>query len=300
MNEQCVFCGSEVRFRVIRGAVVPLHEGSHACIGNKLYRRGEEDICHPTTCPECGGSVFFVRHNGGCVWLDDLGQPWPKHGCFDVTSAMDIARPAGISRTSYRIAQVTNVMPLADESGFVIFVSCDGEPDLQFRISTDPRQHDLTRLRRKNVFYAKPLRLVRTFSGVEYYISAHIPRFRSNFEPWYFQDFGDDCPLCSKSFAGERAEHMRVCSDYVWLQPFDGDSPADSEKESLQLTFNELGIEVTIRHYIRDGTSRSCFIVGTEQHINDACTWCRTERPPIDVVHHKITTDYQGPPLESF
>ena len=23
-----------------------------------------------------------MRHNGGSVWLDDLGQPWPKHGCF--------------------------------------------------------------------------------------------------------------------------------------------------------------------------------------------------------------------------
>jgi hypothetical protein len=28
-----------------------------------------------------------VRHNGGSVWFDELGWPWPKHGCFfdDVT-----------------------------------------------------------------------------------------------------------------------------------------------------------------------------------------------------------------------
>jgi hypothetical protein len=24
-----------------------------------------------------------VEYNGGCVWLDELGPPWPKHPCFD-------------------------------------------------------------------------------------------------------------------------------------------------------------------------------------------------------------------------
>ena len=43
----------------------------------------EEDFCSPTTCPICGASVYFVRHNGGNVWLDSLGPPWPKHACFD-------------------------------------------------------------------------------------------------------------------------------------------------------------------------------------------------------------------------
>jgi hypothetical protein len=27
--------------------------------------------------------VFFIRHNGGSVWVDELGWPWPKHACFD-------------------------------------------------------------------------------------------------------------------------------------------------------------------------------------------------------------------------
>ncbi len=44
---------------------------------------GDGDFCRPTTCPICRGKVFFVRHNGGSVWFDDLGPPWPKHGCFD-------------------------------------------------------------------------------------------------------------------------------------------------------------------------------------------------------------------------
>lgn len=25
-----------------------------------------------------------MRHNGGCAWFDELGQPWPKHGCMQV------------------------------------------------------------------------------------------------------------------------------------------------------------------------------------------------------------------------
>lgn len=46
-----------------------------------LYRN--EDFCRPTSCPVCGAAVFFVRHNGGSVWFDELGPPWPKHACFD-------------------------------------------------------------------------------------------------------------------------------------------------------------------------------------------------------------------------
>ncbi len=41
-----------------------------------------DGCCCPTTCPMCGASVYFVRHNGGSVWFDNLGKPWPKHTCF--------------------------------------------------------------------------------------------------------------------------------------------------------------------------------------------------------------------------
>lgn len=45
--------------------------------------RYSDDVTRPTKCKSCGGEVFFVRHNGGSVWLDELGPPWPKHGCFN-------------------------------------------------------------------------------------------------------------------------------------------------------------------------------------------------------------------------
>ncbi|MBP3981378.1 hypothetical protein J8G26_11625 [Acidovorax sp. JG5] len=35
------------------------------------------------TCPECGHGVYFVKtENGGWVYFDELGPPWPKHACI--------------------------------------------------------------------------------------------------------------------------------------------------------------------------------------------------------------------------
>ncbi len=43
----------------------------------------DDEYTRPTNCPICGAQVYFIRHNGGSAWFDDLGVPWPKHGCFD-------------------------------------------------------------------------------------------------------------------------------------------------------------------------------------------------------------------------
>lgn len=50
---------------------------------NMLNKRQFDEFTKSATCPICGAEVYFVRHNGGCVWLDSLGLPWPKHPCFD-------------------------------------------------------------------------------------------------------------------------------------------------------------------------------------------------------------------------
>lgn len=37
-------------------------------------------------CPICGDKVFFYQNSyGSKVWFDDLGSPWPIHGCFEDT-----------------------------------------------------------------------------------------------------------------------------------------------------------------------------------------------------------------------
>lgn len=38
-------------------------------------------------CPACGAPVFFYKsENGGRVYFDSLGPPWPKHPCTDNTN----------------------------------------------------------------------------------------------------------------------------------------------------------------------------------------------------------------------
>lgn len=62
-----------------------------------------EELRRPSACPYCGEMVYFVRHNGGCVWFDELGWPWPKHSCFE-PNVSTMQRP---SWSQDRIAQDT-------------------------------------------------------------------------------------------------------------------------------------------------------------------------------------------------
>lgn len=68
------------------------------------------DFCRPTICPKCGSSVFFVRHNGGSVWFDELGPPWEKHACFDD------AAPEARFRSALSDRSPTNVFGIVIET----------------------------------------------------------------------------------------------------------------------------------------------------------------------------------------
>jgi len=97
MSSTCHFCGGEIIFRYVGRVLTPVHL-SGSCSGTErsssfspgtdsLERSSSatfgEDFCRPTSCPICKAKVFFIRHNDGSVWVDELGWPWPKHGCFD-------------------------------------------------------------------------------------------------------------------------------------------------------------------------------------------------------------------------
>ena len=48
-----------------------------------------------TRCPVCEAPVFFYKSpSGGRVFFDELGPPWPKHGCTDNASPVT-HRPGG-------------------------------------------------------------------------------------------------------------------------------------------------------------------------------------------------------------
>jgi len=61
-----------------------VESGQAEIIDYSGYRRSDESNCFLTNCPKCGRDVYFVRHNGGSVWIDPpLGPPWDKHPCLD-------------------------------------------------------------------------------------------------------------------------------------------------------------------------------------------------------------------------
>lgn len=48
------------------------------------FRTFENFTIPNAACPVCGASVFFYQSpNGGRVFFDELGPPWPKHPCTD-------------------------------------------------------------------------------------------------------------------------------------------------------------------------------------------------------------------------
>lgn len=100
----CNRCGKAIDIRVVDGQAIPFHLDGHCSAASTGWKSlgsfaeklevheqptisqpapWSNDICYPTKCPECGAKVFFIRHNGGSVWLDEpLGWPWPKHSCM--------------------------------------------------------------------------------------------------------------------------------------------------------------------------------------------------------------------------
>ncbi len=84
----CNRCGEEIEFRYVDGRCTPIHMSGGWCRGdaNSSSHSDFDGSCRSTKCPKCGDAVFFIRHNGGSVWVDELGWPWPKHACFESPS----------------------------------------------------------------------------------------------------------------------------------------------------------------------------------------------------------------------
>jgi hypothetical protein len=93
---RCTKCNGWIEFRTLNGVRTPIHlsggcwedsewSGHVSPLISRTVKSAHagQDFCRPTRCPRCRADVFFIRHNGGSVWVDELGWPWPKHGCFD-------------------------------------------------------------------------------------------------------------------------------------------------------------------------------------------------------------------------
>ena len=75
----CNKCGGVVEIRWVGGCLIPIHLSGTCGVGSPYggrhfetatEARRFEDVCHPTRCPHCSCDVFFIRHNGGSVYVD--------------------------------------------------------------------------------------------------------------------------------------------------------------------------------------------------------------------------------------
>lgn len=102
------------------------------------------DYCRPSTCPKCRRPVFFVRHNGGSVWFDALGQPWPKHPCMATEPDMRWLQkgiPGGIEpshRQVFGVIQEARVVDPGVSAFFVIYCSDGTIVEDEFVYSLNP------------------------------------------------------------------------------------------------------------------------------------------------------------------
>jgi hypothetical protein len=121
--QACDKCGGDIVIRWMGSGLVPIHL-SGSCGGSagwyaapSRWAYGTEDFTRPTSCPVCSADVFFVRHNGGSVWFDELGPPWEKHPCFDDDATATVIRSA--LRAAPPDAALGIVLETASERGGV-------------------------------------------------------------------------------------------------------------------------------------------------------------------------------------
>ena len=115
----CHSCGEEIEFRYVSGSVTPIHINGGWCSGDRKHAESSFDrsfnlvdsyLDPNALCPVCGDRVYFFRcRNGGRVFFDDVGWPWPKHGCTDKSDAQ--SGPVTPSTTRVRRAFLLGLPP---------------------------------------------------------------------------------------------------------------------------------------------------------------------------------------------
>ena len=183
-SELCHFCGVEIRFRNIRGRPTPLHPTGSRCVGKQLYR--EEDNARSATipCARCSKPVFFIRHNGGCAWFEDLGCPWDEHPCFAEDSVLPSPWQAG-GQGEWRLVYIYALGLLKLEPGCVCVLSasrlqgCWSETYVeQFAIRHANFDEEMLHQLGKMVLLKSDHSSIITLSGQQWPIQTHVPSYR--------------------------------------------------------------------------------------------------------------------------
>lgn len=93
-NVTCRKCGKPLDFVTLEGRVVPMRPGGQSGFTAPVTSNAQP--IQQTKCPKCSFAVYFIQHNGGCVWLDDLGWPWPEHPCMALQQSGFVVREAKV------------------------------------------------------------------------------------------------------------------------------------------------------------------------------------------------------------
>ena len=193
------------------------------------WRRYESYVNPNAKCPVCGDAVFFYQSpDGGRVFFDELGPPWPKHPCTDnrISSAAISVAVATSSPTSaprrykwltagwspFVVASVTGFSPeLVRLSGSYNSEEIDlyvrkrdlqraGDPLLKRDVRTvaDPRE-----LISKSLVHIKPL------ARGEYRLALLLPSLKAIEVPAYESSL-DAMPLRPSSRKSRRNAQRRT------------------------------------------------------------------------------------------
>lgn len=117
----CDHCGEEIEFRYLDGRATPIHVNGGWCAGydssrrqisTKLFGTYVSYVNPNARCPVCNEKVFFYQSPyGGRVFFDDLGWPWPKHGCTDNPHAQN-GKVERLTQTLHKSFRTTDGEPL--------------------------------------------------------------------------------------------------------------------------------------------------------------------------------------------
>ena len=81
MSSECPYCGAVNEFRTSEYGPHPIN--GCTCMRDAIGGAAAYDGGYrPQRCNKCNQLVFFIRHNGGCIYVNDMGWPWPKHECY--------------------------------------------------------------------------------------------------------------------------------------------------------------------------------------------------------------------------
>lgn len=98
------------------------YEPSQISYSADYWQKERSHTSPNAACPMCGESVFFYRSpDGGSVYFESLGPPWPKHPCMDSSSnSARLLKPVQ-KKDGWWPYLCDQIWPLPGKEGVILF-----------------------------------------------------------------------------------------------------------------------------------------------------------------------------------